>query len=1026
MTTALALAIASHAAARVDERAPGFNELDHTLYTAQQGAPTGVNALAQTPDGFLWIGTIEGLFRFDGSRFQRYRMPDGRALPDTDVTALLAQPTGELWAATRFGHVYAITGPGAHAYGSESGLPAHSLFGLAVDRQGRAWAGGSFGVFRLDGEQWHEVKARDGSTLHLLSEKALLADPQGRIWAVSAESGVFCLEPGATAFDKRRDASGVSGRLLAGPGGEAWISDDQGVASLTDPGRGLDARTLKRLAASGEPSPSVRHLDSQGVLWGYGNARLLRITCPSCLGDAAKAPTIQLFPRDREVSGTQFLAFLEDREGNVWVGGNGGLDRFHTSKFRQAFGDGQPLADVALSIGADGALYAGTHSTGLYRRDVSGTFVREPFGKADDNFISALYTAHDGTLWVGGDSELHKKTARGYERVPFAVSDENNYEIQAFAEDDRGGLWVSAAMSGLYRLAEGRWLRNGGVSGLPSDAPLSVRADKNTGLWLGYVDSVILNVRDGRVRRFGAEQGLAIGNVLSMLPDGSRLWVGGSSGVALISGDRAYALSAAAGESFAGVSGIVRAADGDLWLNSAEGVLRVPHAEVERFVAHLDIAIVHEIFGVHAGVTGLPENLRPLPSAIADADGGLWFATTSGLFDVDPRQIARNTVRPQVSLLGVRTEGKPHSVHADIELPAGVRALEIDYTATNLTAPELTRFRYRLDGVDASWQEAGNRRQAFYTNLSPGRYMFHVAAANEDGLWSDGDASLSVTIPAAFWQTRPFAAACIGLLLLAAWSLHRLRIGVLARRVRVRLEERLHERERIARELHDTLLQGTQGLVLGFQVAAGKLAKADPRRAEMEAILDHADQVIAEARDRVYDLRNPDGSDEDVVTALTAVGADLASSTGVHFEVSADPVLPELRDEMRGEAFLVGREALLNAFRHAGAERIRLEIRHEGRLLRMTVTDDGAGIDRDVLARGSRPGHWGLVGMRERMDRVGGRLRIQSAPQHGTTVSLEWPAGMAFPANCGNWVFRIVAGVRRWRSGGSSGQGATS
>ncbi|HSI50708.1 MAG TPA: two-component regulator propeller domain-containing protein [Ideonella sp.] len=979
--------------------AAGFDDLGHTMYAPRQGAPSNVDALAQTPDGFLWLGTSEGLFRFDGQRFLPYRPPGGQALPDADVTQLLALPSGELWAGTRFGHVYAIRDGQLKQYGPASGLPAHSIFGLATDHRGRIWAATSFGVFYLDGERWHEVKTADGATLQVLGFRAFLGDGEGRLWAVASEAGVFSLEPGAGAFVKRRAASEVSGSLLLDTSGTAWIADDMGVAALSGPPRGIAQRALARLGSGRQATSVLRFLDSDGVLWGHSDGRLLRLPCAACGGDDTPRPlALQRWPRDRELSGSQFLSFFEDREGNLWIGTNGGLDRFRPHKFKRAMADGMPLADVAIAPGPDGRLMAGTHAMGLFSTGAAGTR-REPFGKADDNFITSLYRARDGTLWVGGDGELHRSGPRGYEREPFLAAGEN-YEVQAMAEDREGGFWVSAALSALYRQKDGQWLRNGGLAGLPDKPPLSLASDEGQGLWLGYPGSLVLQLQGDRVRRWGPDQGLAVGNVLAFLQDGPRTWIGGATGLALYQDGRMRAVTTAAGEPIAGVSGLVRSADGELWLNAASGVMRVAADALGRVAAAGgSVALEAETFGVHAGVEGLPENLRPMPSAAATPDGKLWFATTSGLFWIDPRHVPRNRVAPQVQVLALAADGQAQPLQPELSLAAGTHTLQIDYTATSLSVPELVRFRYRLDGVDTAWQAAGARRQAFYTNLQPGRYQFHVAATNEDGVPAAADATVTFDIPPSFWQTGWFMALCALAALLLAWSLYRLRLGTLTRRVRMRFEERLRERERIARELHDTLLQGTQGLVLSFQVAASKLPRTDPRRQEMETILDRADLVVAEARDRVHGLRNPDPSEQDLVCALTAVGEDLAAASaavGVRFEVQADEALPPLRADVLGEAFMAGREALANAFRHAQATSVQLEIRRDRRELHLRVRDDGKGLDAETLSRGNRPGHWGLVGMRERAEKSGGRLHIRSEPGQGTEVWLCWPCKVAF------------------------------
>ncbi len=994
-----ALAIRALPAAAADT-APDFEDFDHAMFTARQGAPGGVNALAQDTDGFLWLGTSQGLYRFDGVRFVRWRAASGLALPDTDILALHVRRDGVIWVGTRFGHIYAIRANEHTGYGEGQGVPAHPVFSLVEDGAGQMWAGTSAGVFTLRDGHWQEVRTRDGAALHVMGYAGMATDRDGRLWVIGTDSGVFCLQPGAHAFEKRRAASALGGGLTKDISGAVWIADDAGFTAADEPVRGIPRSALARLVSDRDARPMLRFLDAEGVLWGHSNGRLLRLPCAIC--DAGPG-ALQRWPRDRELSGDEFLSWIEDREGNIWTGTNGGLDRFHRNKFERAVASGATLADVALAARPDG-LVVGTHASGLYRRDTTGAFVREPFGRPDDNFITSLYVARDGTLWVGGDGELHRSGPHGYEAVPFLGTDAN-YEVQAMAEDEVGGLWLSAALNGLYRFKDGRWTRNGGLANLPSGPPLALRSADGLGLWIGYPNSVVAVVRGGQVRTLGPASGLTVGNILSFWPDGARMWVAGAAGVALVDGARVLPFAASTADAFTGVSGLLRTPDGDLWLNGAEGVSRVPAAEIAAFVANPDHRVAAETFGVQSGIEGTPENLRPVPSAAVTPDGRLWFATTSGLFSIDPRNIRRNAIPPRVHLLAVHAGGREYAAVTRMKLAAGTRSLQIDFTTTCFSAPELVRFRYRLDGVDAAWQDSQGRRQADYTNLPPGQYHFRVTAANEDGVWSPAEETMTLVVPAAFWQTGWFKGACVAIALALAAAAYRLRTRALARSVRLRLEERLDERERIARELHDTLLQGTQGLVLGFQVAAAKLPGSDPRRAEMESLLDRADEVVAEARDRLHMLRSPDEVGVDLPTALTAVAGDLAAGTSTRLDVRMDPALPPVRENVRCELFFIGREALINAFRHARSRTVSLELFRDPRGLRLAVRDDGEGIAPATLAKG-HGGHFGLQGMRERAKNIGATLQVRSEAGRGTEIDLLLPAERAFTSPSGEWPSR--------------------
>ncbi len=976
--------------ARAEETAPDFADFDHTALTPRSGAPSNVYALAQTGDGLLWVGSAQGLYRFDGVRFLPWRGDAGHPLADTTVTALLALPGGEVWVGTRFGHVYGIRGTEHVDYGEAQGLPVHTVNQLATDGAGRIWAGTGEGAFVLRGSRWEEVRARDGATLRVISYSSMKRDREGRLWALSADRGVYCLEPGATVFEKRRKATELNGVLISDPAGDVWISDEDGLISLSVPGRNWPISEMKNLDASHTANTMLRFLDREGVLWGQNFGGLLRLPCPPCGG--APGP-LQRWPRDQELSGNEVLAVLQDREGNVWVGTSGGLDRFHRNKFDRVTFNGSAVGNVALAAGSQD-LTIGTYTMGLFRRDPAGHVAPHPAGTPGDGFVLMLYMARDGALWVGGTSHLFRLGARGYEAMPLQGV-EPGYFAQAMAEDRAGGLWFSAAHAGVYRLQDGRWTRNGGLQGLPPGPALAMQSDDGQGLWFGYPNDKLAIVQGEEVRLLGQTDGLDVGNVLAFLPDGRGMLVAGTTGVARVDGTRIVPLLDRDGQAFAGVSGLVRDRNGDLWLNGSSGVSHVTRAELAAFAAQPGRRVSVENFGVRAGVSGAPETLGPMPTAAATSDGRLWFSTSSGLFSIDPGRIRRNLVAPVVQILSVGAGDHALPAAASVKLPAAIHSLEVDYTAASLSAPELVRFRYRLDGVDTDWQDAQGRRQAFYTNVPPGSYVFHVTAINEDGVESATEQSMTIVVPAAFWQTGWFKAVCIALAAVFAWTAFRIRTEVLARRLCDRYEERMRERERIARELHDTLLQGTQGLVLEFQVIANKLPPDDARRHEMEAILDRADEAIAQARDRVYELRSQADGDVDFATALAAVAADFDIDKKARLEMAVDHSLPPLRPPVSSELLCIAREALINAFRHAQATTIRLALTRERRGLRLSIRDDGVGMTPELLVQG-RPGHFGLTGMRERAKRLGATLELHSELGQGTEVTLRLRARLAF------------------------------
>jgi signal transduction histidine kinase len=391
---------------------------------------------------------------------------------------------------------------------------------------------------------------------------------------------------------------------------------------------------------------------------------------------------------------------------------------------------------------------------------------------------------------------------------------------------------------------------------------------------------------------------------------------------------------------------------------------------------------------------------------IEGTDERLWMSTDLGIFRIDPKHIARNPVPPPVQIKSVSVGGKTFPAAIHLSLPEHTTALRVSYEGVSLTMPQKVRYRYKLDGVNPEWQHAQADTEAYFTNLDPGSYRFHVIAANNDGVWSTSGPTLEFMIPRTFAQTPWFILLCVGGGGALIGTAFRLRMRQIAARMRQGHDERMRERERIARELHDTLLQSTQGLMLRFQAVANRVLPTDPTRAMLDKALQRADEVLAEGRDRVQDLRIPMEARGDLPRSLAAVGEELALGRDVKFSVIVEGAARTLRPRIVDEAYSIGREALLNAFHHAEASSIELLIVHGGEGLRLRVRDNGCGIDPSILAKGSRAGHWGLKGMRERAQEIGSDLEIRSQPGAGTEVELKIPLRMSDP--------KRVFGSRWW------------
>jgi signal transduction histidine kinase len=401
------------------------------------------------------------------------------------------------------------------------------------------------------------------------------------------------------------------------------------------------------------------------------------------------------------------------------------------------------------------------------------------------------------------------------------------------------------------------------------------------------------------------------------------------------------------------------------------------------------------------------------PEVSKSADGRLWFASSDKVQMIDPSRTYTNVIPPPVYVEEVIADRKNYLPSVGLRLPALARDLEIDYTALSFVVPQKVRFRYKLEGRDTTWQDPGTRRQAFYSDLRPGKYRFRVIACNNDGVWNEEGATLDFSVAPAWYQTIWFRVSCVGGFVLLLWALYQLRLQQLERQFGMQVEARVNERTRIARELHDTLLQSFQGLMLRFQTV-GEMLPARPLDAKnaLEGALDRADQAISEGRDAITDIRASTLASRDLGKSITALmtnlSEELAAGNGrsVTFRVLVEGVPRAMRPTLQDEIYRIARESLRNAFRHAQAGHIETEITY-GESLRLRFRDDGKGMDPRVVERGGRSGHWGLPGIRERAKRIGAQLAIWSELGAGTEVELSIPGSIAYEASPTRPRFRL-------------------
>jgi signal transduction histidine kinase/ligand-binding sensor domain-containing protein len=845
----------------------------------------------------------------------------------------------------------------------------------------------------LDGVRWKAV----GSQMNLPASGSpiLFVDSQGTIWAGGTNS-LFFLRSGEQQFRKQPvtvPTPWADGSMAESSTGTVWLN------------AGFDLVSVAQNPAPVTPGDSSRGglvFDHDGTLWSSVDG-LHRIThaerqalgTPIHIEDIADA----YVDADGLTSRTVF-AFLVDREGNVWVATTNGLDRFSEPSLRAPLQSAENLKLVPRIVvsgiaPADGA-------GGLWVTNGLDAVVRYQDGRMSPPIIrqrvDSLIRAADGTVWFGGEKALWSERQGHLNSVEPAGS---GRVTQALAQDKSGDLWASLGLAGLFRLKDGTWTPYGGIAELSRSWVVTIARDRRDCLWFSYPGGSVTLLDGDRVRSYGVADGLQVGIVMAMYSGRIGHWFGGELGLARFDGERFYTVLSAPELPLEGITGVVETSDGDLWLNGRPGITHIAAIELQR--SRLDPAyrVRGETLGASDGVIGSAAIPRPLPTAIQAGDGTLWFATSGGIYGVDPARRVHNRVPPPVLIRGLTVAGRTIEPGPGLTLPEYSTAVRFDYLGLSLTAAEKVRYRYRLDGVDSDWHELTAGRQALYTNLRPGHYVFRVSAANNDGVWNKAGAALPFVIPPAFVQTGWFIALCVAGIVAAVWGLVRLRVRQVHRRLEERMEERLAERTRISRALHDSLLQGFQGLMFRLQAVRQLLPeRPDDAVTFLDSAMQVGDQAIGEGRDAVQNLRSSSFDDRDLPTSLAALGSDLEAGmdppSRPEYRVVVEGRPRELTAVVRDEAYRIAREAVCNAYQHAKGSHIEVQVIFGDADLTIRVRDDGTGVDPLILARGQRLGHWGLPGMRERSDSFGGHLHVRSQGSVGTQVELRIPAQVAY------------------------------
>ena len=959
-----------------------FSGMTHTAWTRNDGAPESISSLAQTTEGYLWIGSSLGLYRFDGVRFAAYPFSaDQVPLPTQDVSSIAADPAGGLWIGLRMTAVVHILPDGsALVYGRSSGLTSDTLERVTVRKDGSVWVLAGGNLLTLQSEQWNNFGQAHG--LGQGRVFSFLFDDDGTIW-VAQDHRLMALRKNTNIFKKVPASVFFVSAMAETRKGQIWMADAW--------------RTVRQVTQTSRSAPIRLHgkaellADRYDHLWiaeDYFGLTRLRDSS----SDTEKNPLIEHASSNQWLTSPQIGGMFEDRDGNIWVGTALGLDRYQPTSFQQFIS--APLNFYPSVIGArDGSVWINSHGESLMRwhegkLTTFGAFVT----------YGPLATRRNGEVCFV-DARASELQCFGSRHATYVLLDKRIEYAPALAmiEDTDGSLLVSFENKGVWRY-HGSWDRV--YSSLaPSDAPLSMFLDSSSRLWMGFEGNQIA-VRSGERFQILSMPGPWT-NTLALYEGAGVVWAAGSSGLGFFDRGRLHRVHSNTDHIFDGTSGIAFDRMGNLWLNSGAGALRVAASSVANLLHTGDSLTGVEVFNERDGVIGKPTQFKPTPSLVTDANGRLWFATAGHLVMADPQTFVESTNRFSVLVESLSLDGRlllPQGQHPQaFKAEAADRhSLEVSFAALNLSQPERMTYRYRLLGEDTDWQDAGSRRQAFYTRLRPGKYTFQVSAREEQGPWIDLLVPLQIEALPAFYQTAWFDVIAVLSSALLIFAAYVIRLRQATRRISLLSEERTRERVRIARELHDTLLQGVQGLTLHFHVAAQELPRGSHARESMEKALTTADRILVEGRDSVTRLRAHHLTASGLAAVFEAIAAELDHEKRVRFiaksEGRADDVIPSVLHEL----YSIGREAITNAFRHSHASEITVDLKCTPKSVELVVADNGDGFDSAEQEANPSAGHWGLCGMKERAEVIGARFNCHSTENRGTQVIVTVPGGLAY------------------------------
>jgi ligand-binding sensor domain-containing protein/signal transduction histidine kinase len=944
------------------------------IWGMQDGLPEQVvQAFAQTNDRYLWIGTTGGLLRFDGARFVLYDRENTPAFTDNNIFCLTVSRDNTLWIGSEGGGLIRYRDGEFHSFSAADGLSNSFVRTIFEDRTGRIWVGTDNGLLRVNGDRLERLD--DMPEFPVIAVHAIYEDSRGGLWV--GGSKLLRLADGQFA-EFHLEGKGSENRvksLIETADHTIWAGTVSGLHRL------IPAHNSNRFERVSQVHGTVRFLrqTSDRTLWigtiGHGLF-------------ADRAEKFSQMTAPEKLPSNTVLNLFEDVEKNIWVGTQAGMLRLSNSPvrtvalpdasdsdaetvyedhdgglwiaaanlFRLRDGNARPFNFSGvegvrirnLFRDREGALWIGTEGRGVYRQVGHKLFHYTTESGLVNNFIRAFLQSRDGSIWIGTDEGVSRWSREGFRNYQMKQG-LCYFSTRSLLEDKDGNIWIGTDR-GISRLRDGKFQSDGVTEALNSEKVWAIHQDSDGGLWFGTRTGGLYRWQSGKLSHFTTLDGLASNSIYELVED----------------------------------------PHGTLWISGPNGISEVSRRELDELAEHRGRPLTLTLYGISEGLEALQMCGGEKPAGLLTSSGEVWFPSSKGPVRISIDQ-PKTSDRAPVLIDQVVADGVPMSPSHEISLGPETTKLELHYGVVLLRSQERVRFRYILEGFDKDWNEATADRVAHYTNLPAGKYRFRVAAFDMNNPEQIAETSLDFAQRPHVYRTAWFLTLCVFALAAIVWSVHRFRLGQL----RARFQAVLSERNRLAREMHDTLIQGCVSVsaLLEAHLSLGH-GEADAKQDLMSCARTQLRTSIDEARQAVWNLRQPSPTAASLGPLLRKMTEEVTQEFGIPVECSVMGRAFDFEQETVHDLLMIVREAIYNAVRHGRPNRIQLDVEFEKDQCRLRVLDDGSGFDPQIIS--SLPaGHYGLVGMKERVQRMGGKLALNSRMGGGTEITLQVPGHAA-------------------------------